>query len=266
MVKKYLGKFYLYLCYFFLYMPIIFMVVFSFNESKSKSVFTKFSLKWYIELLSDESVMRAFRQTLTITFLATIFALFIGTIGAWTIYKNFNPKLKKFFKTVTYLPLILPDIVIAISLIILFVFLALDFGYLTLILAHTIFNVPFVVFSILPKLITFDSNLYDSAMDLGAKPFTVFRKIVLPQLVPNLIVASLISITMSLDDFTVSYFTSGNGVLTLSVKIYSMTKRGISPKINALSTLVFAIVLIISLVTYLIQNYKIIGEKNEKNI
>lgn len=257
MVKRYLGKTYLYLCYFILYMPIIFMVIFSFNESKSKSVFTKFSLKWYRELLYDESVIRALYQTLIITFIATFLALIIGTLGSWTIYKTVNPKLKRYFTTVTYLPLIFPDIVIAISLIILFVTIQVDFGYLTLILAHTISNIPFVVFAVLPKLITMDSNLYDSAMDLGAKPNQVFRKIVMPQLVPNLIVSGLIAITMSLDDFTVSYFTSGNGVLTLSVKIYSMTKRGISPKINALSTLIFAVVIIISLVAYFIKNNRI---------
>lgn len=233
MVKKSLNKIYLTICYVFLYFPIIFMFVYSFNESKYTNKFTKLSLKWYMELFKDESVMTAFYQTLIISFIATIFALIIGTLGAWSIYKALNPKLRSYFTDVTYIPLVLPDIVIAIGMIILYVFFNFEFGYFTIILSHVIFNVPYVVFAILPKLITFDKSLYDCAMDLGAKPFYIFRKVILPQLVPNMIVASLIALTMSLDDFTVSYFTSGGGVMTLSVKIYSMTKRGISPKINA---------------------------------
>ena len=147
-------------------------------------------------------------------------------------------------------------------MIILYVFFKFNFGYFTVILSHIIFNVPFVVFAILPKLLTFDKSLFDAGTDLGARQFQVFRRIVLPQLIPNIIIASLVCITLSLDDFTVSYFTSGNGVATLSVKIYSMTKRGISPKINALSTLLFAIIILISTITYL---FKKRGEKNEKN-
>jgi len=220
-------------------MPIIFMVVFSFNESRYSNAFTGFSLKWYRELFKDESVMKVFGQTLIITAIATVFALIIGTLGAWSIYKAFSPKLKTYFTNVSYIPLILPDIV-----------------------SHIIFNVPFVVFAILPKLLTFDKSLFDAGTDLGARQFQVFRRIVLPQLIPNIIIASLVCITLSLDDFTVSYFTSGNGVATLSVKIYSMTKRGISPKINALSTLLFAIIILISTITYL---FKKRGEKNEKN-
>ena len=254
MVKKSLNRIYLIICYVFLYFPIIFMFVSSFNESKYTNKFTKLSLKWYMELFKDESVMTAFYQTLIISFIATIFALIIGTLGAWSIYKAFNPKLRSYFTDVTYIPLVLPDIVIAIGMIILYVFFNFEFGYFTIILSHVIFNVPYVVFAILPKLITFDKSLYDCAMDLGAKPFYIFRKVILPQLVPNMIVASLIALTMSLDDFTVSYFTSGGGVMTLSVKIYSMTKRGISPKINALSPLMFAIIILVSAITYIVKN------------
>ena len=262
MVKKHTGKIYLFLLYIFLYMPIIFMVVFSFNESRYSNAFTGFSLKWYRELFKDESVMKVFGQTLIITAIATVFALIIGTLGAWSIYKAFSPKLKTYFTNVSYIPLILPDIVIAIGMIILYVFFKFNFGYFTVILSHIIFNVPFVVFAILPKLLTFDKSLFDAGTDLGARQFQVFRRIVLPQLIPNIIIASLVCITLSLDDFTVSYFTSGNGVATLSVKIYSMTKRGISTKINALSTLLFAIIILISTITYLFKNK---GEKNEKN-
>ena len=262
MVKKHTGKFYLFLCYIFLYMPIVFMMIFSFNESRYNNAFTGFSLKWYAELFKDESVMKVFFQTLIITGIATAFALVIGTLGAWSIYKSVSPKLRSYFTNVSYLPLILPDIVIAIGMIILYVFFKFNFGYFTIILSHIIFNVPFVVFAILPKLLTFDKSLYDAGMDLGARQFQVFKRIILPQLMPNLIIGALVCITMSLDDFTVSYFTSGNGVATLSVKIYSMTKRGISPKINALSTLLFAIIILISTITYIFKNK---GEKNEKN-
>ncbi len=260
MVKKALEKIYLYFCYVFLYMPIIFMMFFSFNESRYNKSFTGFSLKWYAELFKDESIMKVFYQTLIITGIATIFALLIGTLGAWSIYKALSPKLRSFFTNVSYIPLVLPDIVIAIGMIILYVFFNFDFGYITIILSHIIFNVPFVVFAILPKLLTFDKRLYDAGMDLGARPFQVFRRVVLAQLVPNLIASALICITLSLDDFTVSYFTSGNGVMTLSVKIYSMTKRGISPKINALSTLLFASIILISTITYIFKNK---GVKNE---
>ena len=254
MVKKLGKKIYLYSCYLFLYLPIIFMIVFSFNESRYSNRFTGFSLKWYEELFKDESIMTVMYQTVLISAISTVFALIIGTFGAWAIYKAFNPKLRNYLINVTYIPLILPDIVIAIGMIILYVFFSFDFGYFTIILSHIIFNVPFVVFAILPKLITFDKALYEVAMDLGAKPFQVFTKVVLPQLIPNIITAALIAITLSLDDFTVSYFTSGNGVMTLSVKIYSMTKRGISPKINAISTLMFAIIIIISTITYIVKN------------
>lgn len=260
MVKRYAGKIYLYICYIFLYMPIIFMMIFSFNESKYNKSFTGFSFKWYLELFKDESVMKVFYQTIFITVISTFFALIVGILGAWSIYKSFSPKLRSYFTNVSYIPLILPDIVIAIGMIILYVFFNFDFGYMTIILSHIIFNIPFVVFIILPRLLTFDKSLYDAGMDMGAKPFQVFQKVVFPQLIPNLIAGALICITLSLDDFTVSYFTSGNGVMTLSVKIYSMTKRGISPKINALSTLLFAIVIFISIITYIFKNR---GVKNE---
>lgn len=164
---------------------------FSFNESRYTKAFTGFSLKWYMELFKDESIMKVF-QTLIITGIATIFALIIGTIGAWSIYRAFNPKLRSYFMNVTYLPLILPDIVIAIGMIILYVFFKLNFGYFTIILSHIIFNIPFVVFAILPKLLTFDKSLYDAGMDLGAKQFQVFKRIVLPQLIPNLIIGALV--------------------------------------------------------------------------
>lgn len=254
MVKKNLNRLYLTLCYIFLYLPIIFMIVFSFNEHKYSNKFTKFSLIWYKELFKDSSVMNTFYQTIIITLIATFFAVIIGTIGALTIYKTVNPKIKNYMQTTTYLPIILPDIVIAIGIIILYVFLNLKFGYFTIILSHIVFNVPFVIFAILPKLLTLDNNLFDAAMDLGAKQFQIFKKIILPEIIPNIISGALIAITLSLDDFTISYFTSGSGVMTLSVKIFSMTKRGISPKINALSTLMIAMIIVISTITYLFKN------------
>lgn len=261
MVKNSLKRIYLTFCYIFLYLPIILLFIYSFNESKYMNKFTNFTLKWYIELFKDKSILSAFYQTLIICFIATIFALIIGTLGAWSIYKTNNRKLKSYFLNTTYIPLVLPDIVIAIGMIILFVFFNLNFGYFTIIMSHIIFNVPYVVFAILPKLITFDDNLLDSAMDLGANPFCIFTKIVFPQLIPNLIAAALIAFTLSLDDFTISYFTSGSGVMTLSVKIYSMTKRGISPKINALSTLMFAIIILISIFTYIVKHTNSIKQK-----
>lgn len=250
MVKKYLSKIYLFLMYAFLYLPIFLLILFSFNDSRYSGKWNGFTLEWYHQLFADSSIMDSLYTTFIVAIIAAVISTFIGTIAAIGIF-HMKPKLKNIVINLSYIPMINPDIVIGVSLLSLFALANLQMGYMTLILAHITFNIPYVIFAVLPKLMQLNPNIEEAAMDLGATPMQAFFKVILPELMPGIVTGALLAFTLSLDDFIVSFFTTGSGVSTLSIKVYSMTKRGISPKINALSSLMFIVVLTMMLLLQL---------------
>jgi spermidine/putrescine transport system permease protein len=231
----------------FLYIPIFVLIVFSFNASKSRASWDGFTLRWYADLFDNSAILNALYYTLSIAVLAALLATIIGTLAAFAMYKDMRPWEKKIVMNLTYLPVLNPDIVTGISLMLLFIFMKINLGFLSLLLAHTIFNVPYVILTVLPKLRQFDNNLYEAALDLGASPAYAFRRIVFPEIMPGIVTGALFAFTLSIDDFVISFFTTGSGINNLSILIYSMARRGIHPTINALSTLLFLAVLILLL-------------------
>ena len=253
---KSLSKFYVGIIYFFLYIPIAVLIFFSFNDSKSRVLFTGFTTKWYEKLFTNDLIINALINTLSVALIAGVFAVILGT-GAAIGINAMNKKLKGVLLNISYLPIINPDIITGISLMLLFILLKMELGFSTLILAHITFNVPIVIFNVLPKLRQMDKNVYNAALDLGCNPAQAFAKVVLPEIMPGIAAGFLLSVTYSFDDFAVSYFTSGSSSQTLSVVIYSMVKMKVSPEINALSTIMFAFVLIVLLLV------NIYGSKNK---
>ncbi len=253
---KKLSKLYLGLMLTFLYLPILVLILFSFNTTKSHAVFTGFTLDWYRKLFQNEMIMTALGNTMIVAVIASVAATVLGTAAAIGIHK-----MRKVPKTivmeVTNIPMINPEIVTGVSLMLLFVFFAarmhLEFGFTTLIIAHITFDVPYVVMNVMPKLRQMDSHLYEAAQDLGCGPIRSFFKVVLPEILPGVISGFLMAFTFSLDDFVVSYFTSGATAQTLPVTIYAMTRRRVSPEINALSTIIFVVILVVLLVKNLIE-------------
>ncbi|MEW8956991.1 ABC transporter permease [Clostridium sp.] len=243
-------KFYIGLIFFFLYAPIAVLIVFSFNDSKSMATWNGFTFKWYGELLNNDRILTALYYTLCIALISALVATIIGTVSAIGIHKSTGFR-KKLLLNINYIPVLNPDIVTGISLMCLFIFLRgfmdISFGFLTMLLAHITFNIPYVILSVLPKLRQLPLNLEDAALDLGATPSYAMRKVILPQIKPGIISGFLIAFTMSIDDFVISFFTTGPGVTNLSIEIYSMARRGIKPEINALSTIMFLLVLILLL-------------------
>lgn len=244
MVKRYLSKIYLGLVFIFLYAPIIVLAVFSFNESRSRGNWTGFTLKWYIELFHDRDIRLAFYYTISIAIASAIISTIIGTISAIGI-NSMKGKTKALILNVNYLPVVNPDIVTGISLMILFISFNMDFGFNTMLLAHIVFNIPYVILSVLPKLKQLDVHMTEAAMDLGATPMYALRKVIIPEIKPGIITGFLMAFTLSIDDFIISYFTKGEGVTNLSIVIYSMARRGVRPTINALSTIMLSVVLIL---------------------
>jgi len=244
MVKKYLSKIYMGIIFIFLYAPIIVLVVFSFNESKSRGNWTGFSLKWYIELFHDHDIRSAFYYTISIALIAAIVSTILGTISAIGI-NSMKGKVKALILNINYLPVVNPDIVTGISLMILYISFNMRFGFNTMLLSHIVFNTPYVILSILPKLKQLDVNMTEAAMDLGATPLYALRKVIIPEIKPGIITGFLMAFTMSIDDFIISYFTKGEGVTNLSIVIYSMARRGVRPTINALSTIMLVVVLLL---------------------
>jgi spermidine/putrescine transport system permease protein len=240
-LKAGLKRLYLWLIFFFLYAPILVLVLFSFNESKSRGRWEGFSLKWYIQLFQDNQIMAALANTVLVAVVAAIMSAIVGTIAAIGIF-NLKGWLKNLVINVTYLPILNPDIVTGISMMLLFISLQLPRGLLTMILAHVTFGLPYVIISVLPKLGQLDPQIFDAALDLGASPRDAYTKVILPQIMPGVFTGFLLAFTMSVDDFVVSFFVTGNGVSNLAISIYSMARRGVNPKINAVLTLLFVTV------------------------
>ncbi len=228
----------------FLYVPIAVLMVFSFNESKSRGVWGGFSLKWYGEMLNDSSLMSALSTTLIVGVLSAVISCVIGTAAAIGIHAFRKKRLRNFINTVTNLPMVSSELVIGVSLMMLFIVLRIPSGMLTMLLAHITFNIPYVILSVTPKLIQLDSNLYEAAVDLGARPWEAFKKVVLPEIMPGIITGLLMAFTLSIDDFVISFFTTGNGVSNLSIYVYTTAKR-LNPKINALSTVMFLVIMLL---------------------
>ena len=242
-MKNRLSKLYLYLIFIFLYAPIIILIIYSFNESKYR-VWTGFSLKWYIELFHNRQIMEALYNTIFVAVIASILSTIIGTAAAIGI-DGLKRWQKSTIMNVTMLPVLNPDIVTGISLMLLFYICKLPTGRFTLIMAHMAFCIPYVILSVMPKLKQVNSSTYEAALDLGATPALATIKVTLPEIMPGVITGLLMAFTLSIDDFIVSYFTTGPGVENLSILIYNAARKGVSPSINALSALMFAVILIL---------------------
>ena len=244
----------------FFYLPILYIIIFSFNDSRSLTKFGGFSLRWYEKMFADSTMMEAVLYTVIIAVIATVVATVVGTITAIGLSKS-RKVVQKMVERINDLPVMNPDIVTAISLLMFFSVLTVKKGFGTLLLAHIMFCVPYVMLSVTPKLRSLDPNLIDAAMDLGATPFQALTKVIVPQIKPGIISGALIAFTMSFDDFVISYFTTGNGVNNISILVYTMSKR-VNPSINALSTIV---ILLITLVLGVVNIVPIMREKREKD-
>lgn len=241
--KRVLGKVGMALLLVFFYAPILFMIIFSFNSSKSLTHFTGFSLRWYEAMLKNHGMMESLYVTIIIALLATIISTIIGTITAIGLSKS-KKVLRAFVSQVNDFPIMNPEIVTAIGLMLLFITFQIEKGFVTLLLAHIAFCIPYVILSIMPKIKSLDPNLADAAMDLGATPWQALVKVIVPQIMPGIVSGALIAFTMSFDDFVISYFVTGQGVKNLSIMVYTMSKR-INPSVNAISTLVVLLITII---------------------
>ena len=247
------GRLYSALILLFLYAPILVLVVFSFNSSKSRSVWTGFTFDWYRSLIQDASIMNAFYTTIIVALLSAAIATIAGTfaaVGFFSMKRRWRTPLMQ----INNIPMINADIVTGVSLCLLFVSLGSIFkfnlGFGSLLIAHITFNIPYVVLSIMPKLHQLDRNLIDAACDLGCTWMQAFRKVVIPEIRPGIINGLIIAFTLSVDDFVISYFTAGGNVMTLPMKVFAMTRRRISPEVNALSTVLFMTVLVLLIVIY----------------
>lgn len=224
----------------FFYIPIVYTIVFSFNSTRSLTTFSGFSLRWYEKMFSSSMTMNAIWTTFLIAILATVFSTIIGTITVIGLSKCSKP-LRRTVNMINDLPIMNPEIVTAIGLLMFFATMEISKGFMTMLLAHIAFCVPYVMLSITPRLRTLDPNLADAALDLGANPWQAMWHAIIPQLAPGIFAGALIAFTMSFDDFVISYFVTGNGVQNISILVYTMAKR-VNPSINAISTLVIVII------------------------
>ena len=244
------------LVYLFLYAPIVLLIVFSFNATKSNRVWGGFSLQWYLELFQNDRLLGAVRTTVILSVLAAVIATVLGTAAAIGFY-SMRRRARSVCLSVNNIPLTNADIITGVSMMLLFVFAIGAFngsflsqalgirwktGFGTLLIAHITFDAPYVILSVMPKLRQLDPNIYEAAQDLGASGLLAFRKVILPEIMPGVLNGLIIAFTMSIDDFVISYFTKGAGVTTLAVEIYTAVKRPVTPEINALSTLMFLVV------------------------
>jgi len=245
----------------FFYLPILYMMIFSFNEGKSLTAFTGFSLRWYKHMLESRDMMEALYTTFGVALIATAVSTVVGTIAAIGLSKS-RKIVRDVMEQVNNFPLMNPDIVTAIGFMLLFITFKIEKGYLTMLLAHIAFCIPYVILSVMPKIKSLDPNLADAAMDLGCTPWQALVKVIVPQITPGIVSGALIAFTMSVDDFIISYFVTGNGVKNLSIMVYTMSKR-INPSINAISTLV---VLIITVALVIINIIPVVLEKRAKSV
>ena len=252
---KKLSKVYTALIFAFLFAPILILLVFSFNEAKSLSVFSGFSFKWYRELLRDDVTLTALKNTLILAASSAAISTVMGTAAAVGINKLRNRYLRAALDTVTNIPMVNPDIITGISLMLMFVFVGSFFGmatslsFWTMLIAHITFCLPYVILQVLPKLRQMDKALPEAAMDLGCTPMRAFLRVEVPEIMPGIVTGLIMAFTLSLDDFVISYFTQGNCFQTLPIRIYNMTKKTVTPKMYALATIIFFVILALLLLS-----------------
>ena len=235
------SKIYLALIFIFLYAPIVVLIINSFNAAKSRAVWGGFTLDWYRKLFQNADIISALQTTIIVAVLSAVIATLAGVISSVGIYA-LPRRWRKVLMQITNIPNITPDLVTGISLMLLFYFLRAQTGFVTLLLAHIAFNIPFAILSIMPKLKQMDISLFEAAQDLGCTPAQAVRKVMIPEIRPGIVTAFILTLTLSIDDFVISYFTAGNQVTTLALTIYSMARKSVNPQINALSTLMFVTV------------------------
>lgn len=251
------SKIYTAIIFVFLFAPIAILLVFSFNEAKSLSVFSGFSLKWYRELFHDEATLQSVRNTLILAVSAMVISTVMGTAASVGIMRLRSRWLRTALNTATDIPMTNPDIITGISLMLMFVFVGRLFGlanslsFWTMLIAHVTFCLPYVILQVLPRLRQMDPSLPEAAMDLGCTPLRAFFKVTIPEILPGILTGAIMAFTMSLDDFVISYFTSGAGFQTLPIRIYNMTKKTVTPKMYALATIIFFVILALLLVSNL---------------
>ncbi len=264
--NRFLSKLFLYIVLLFLYVPIFVLIVFSFNESKSRANFTGFSLKWYSKLLHNEAILTSLLNTVIIALAAALLATVLGTAAAIGI-NNMKKVSKTVVMNITYIPVVNPEIIMGVSLMLLFKgmqgIINFQFGFVTLILSHIAFDVPYVIYNVLPKLRQMNPNLVEAARDLGCNERQAFFKVVIPEIMPGVFSGFLMSLTYSIDDFVISYFTSGSSVETLPITIYSMTRRKVSPEINAVSTIIFLAIIAVLIIKNYLENRSLRKSRDE---
>ena len=254
------SKIYTAIIFVFLFAPIAILLVFSFNEAKSLSVFSGFSLKWYRELFRDTNTLASVKNTLILAASAMAISTVMGTAASVGIYRLRSRWYRRVMDTVTDIPMTNPDIITGISLMLMFVFAGRLFGlwdslsFWTMLIAHVTFCLPYVILQVLPKLQQMDPALPEAAQDLGCTPLRAFFKVTIPEISSGIVTGAIMAFTMSLDDFVISYFTSGTGFQTLPIRIYNMTKKTVTPKMYALATIIFFVILALLLLTNLSDN------------
>ena len=260
-MKNALKKVYISLIILFLYAPILTLIVLSFNASKTRAKWGGFTLKWYRSMFENEAILQALSNTLIIALLSALIATIIGTIASISM-QAMRRRNRAVLMGITNIPMLNADIVTGISLMLLFLTLGVKFGFMTILLSHITFNIPYVILSIMPRMKQLNPSIYEAALDLGASHTQAFFKVVFPDLLPGILSGFLMAFTMSLDDFIITHFTKGPGIDTLSTKIYTEVKKGIKPEMYSLSTLIFVTVLILLFLVNRTPN----GKKAEQNI
>lgn len=248
----------------FLYLPILVLVIFSFNKDKLNSSWSGFTLDWYYRLFQNVDLLNSFKLSLSIAITSAIVSTIIGTLTSYGLYK-FSFKGKRIFQTVLNFPIITPDIVIGIGLLLFYVMIQFTLGYYSILFAHITFNIAYSTLIISTRFNNIDKNLENAAIDLGAKPFQAFRYAIVPTILPGMIAALLITFTLSWDDLIVSFFTSGVGTTTLPVRVYSMLKMGVNPQINAISTITLAVSLLSILIALKFQKASTLFSSKQNN-
>ncbi len=267
---KKISRIYTFLIFAFLYAPMVVLIIFSFNSSPSRVVWSGFSTQWYEKLFHNEEILNSLWVTISIAVLATIISTVIGTLTAIGI-RSVNKRMRAALMAMNNFPMVNPEIVTGISMMLLFVFLHeatgwgwIQPGYITLLLSHVTFCIPYVVLQVMPRLRQLNPHMYEAAVDLGCRPVPAFFKVVLPEIMPGIFTGALMAFTMSLDDFVISLFTSGASAQNLSVTIYAMVKRRVTPEINALSTLMFGAVLFLLIMVNVVQIRSMSKDKRKK--
>jgi len=259
MKNKTLKNLFIGIVFIFLYLPIVILIAFSFNSSEMNILFENFTFDWYKNIFNNINLLNAFKNTILIAIISTIVSTIIGTISAIALYKYDFP-LKKLINKLIYIPIVIPEIVLGISLLSVFTLIKLDLGIFTIILAHITFSIPYVIVSVRSVLYSLVPNYEEAAKDLGVNNFKTFLYVTLPLIKPGIVSGATLAFTLSLDDVVISYFTAGPGSNTLPLYIYSIVKTGITPDVNALSTLMQLVVITILTISVMIQSRKIVGE------